>query len=301
MGKKGAQLNLYGGMNNIVPPHLLPENQATLIQNLYLDNNGTWRDIQGNEVMLNIGTELIGAVKIYYWKPSRVPADCIDDFVYLVFYSNGTVKLVYRGDDEALSFVLLLKALSFGSPNVHLPVTIEASPLDIDGLGDGSTPASPFVYLSRRYRNNTEVTFVAPASGGTVGGLGYGFLRWIDVSSNPLCLTRDYTLTVTQGDYLIAEYVVVPYIRVENPVGTPITTLGEFTSFRGGYSTTKSYYTGGLNLNTDLLVSPDEYFEISLDEETWVGYGDWITIPMATANSEMTQIYVRYTPPADEE
>ena len=39
---------------------------------------------------------------------------------------------------------------------------------------------------------------------------------------------------------------------------------------------------------------PPEGFEVSDDNEAWAGYGDYITIPMATANSVMTIIYVRY-------
>lgn len=95
--KRTGLLTFNGGMNNVKPIHLLAESEAALVQNLYLSDTGMWTDIGKPEVLANEGTGVLKrAHKIVYWKPAITLADAIDDFVYIVFYTTGEVKLVYR-------------------------------------------------------------------------------------------------------------------------------------------------------------------------------------------------------------
>jgi hypothetical protein len=111
MSRRHGTLDFTGGMNDVTPAHLLRDNQAGLIQNLYLDKDGIWKDISDPSVMLDLSaTHLANAIRVVYWKPTRVPADCIDDFVYVVFCSDGVVKLVYRGAGELAIFAIDVKA-----------------------------------------------------------------------------------------------------------------------------------------------------------------------------------------------
>jgi len=91
-----------------------------------------------------------------------------------------------------------------------------------------------------------------------------------------------------------------PYIRIENPAGTPITDLGEFLSLMDGTSETKSYCVGGIGLLDDLSISPPQYFEIFLNEPDptiYVYSGEPMVLPIDEfGNIALTQIVVRYAP-----
>jgi hypothetical protein len=78
---------------------------------------------------------------------------------------------------------------------------------------------------------------------------GEEFLHWIDGDSGAV-LDDDRTLALLleNNREVIAEYVGVPLIRVEDVDGVEIATLGSFSAMEGEYSEEKSYYAGGVSL-----------------------------------------------------
>ena len=291
MSRKHGTLDFTGGMNNVNPVHLLKDNEAEEIRNLYLDADGVWKDINNPEVMLDLSeSHLELAIKVIQWKPTKVPIDCIDDFVYVVFCSDGVAKLVYRGTGEMQVLAIDIKARLHGTTS-YRAVTITGVTTDLDGNGNGTTSTSPSGALTRRYMENTVVAMTAPVN----AGASEEFMQWIDGDTgDTLTTSRALSLALTKARLVIAEYVGVPYIRVEDSAGTPIYTLGEFGAEIGEYSEVKSYWTGGISLIAPLKIYPPEAFEISLDQTTWVENPNYIEIAAATANAGMTRIYVRY-------
>lgn len=295
MSKRQVTLNFDGGMNNAVPPHLLKDNEAELIRNLYKDKDGVWKDINEPEIMLDLSeTHLEYAVKVVQWKPSKVPSDCIDDFVYVVFCSDGVAKLVYRGTAGLVLVSIDIKARVFGTSN-YRAVAITGVTTDADGLADGVTSTSPSAALTRHYWSGTAISMTAAED----ASAGEEFLHWIDADTGAvLDDDRVLALTLSASRAVIAEYVGVPYIRVEDEDGVSITDLGTFTAMEGEYSEEKSYFVGGVALTNPLRVYPPEDFEIQKegDGAVWIAYGSYIEISALAANSAMTQINVRYAP-----
>jgi hypothetical protein len=290
MSRKHGTLEFSGGMNNVVPPHLLKDNEAEEIRNLYLDDDGIWKDINDPETMLDLSaTHLANAVIVKQWKPTKVPSDCIDDFVYVVFCSDGVAKLVYRGTAALQVFTLDIKARVYGTTNYRAVAITNVTP-DLDGNANGTTSSTSSGVLTRRYNENTAVSMTAPVN----ADAGEEFYHWIDGDTGEvLDDDRVLDLVLTASREVIAEYVVVPYIKVEDEDGNPITTLGTFTALDGEYSATKSYFTGGLSLTNPLKVYPPSGFEISLDESTWIANPAYIEISAVNANAGMTEIFVR--------
>lgn len=298
----GITLN-SGGMNNVVLPHLLKDGESEEVRNLYLSKDGSLQDINRPEILLDLSnTFFANAIRIDQWKPSRVPIDCIDNFVYIVYYQNGTVAMVYRGIEDTVMYYVYVVALCT-NPSQRLAVLMSITPNDVNGSGSGTTPTNLSSYLSRRYFNGADVVITAPQSGGTVGEHTFEFYRWLDALGEPISVAdRELSLEISGNIYVAAEYVATPYIRIEYPEGTPISDLGEFYSHAGGQSEVKSYYVGGIGLSAPLIIYPSESFDISLDGETWeeAATGGNITISASAANEAMTRIYVRYVPRSEE-
>ncbi len=296
MSRKQGVIEINGGMNNVIPPHLLPDGQAELIRNLYKDKDGVWKDINVPEVMLDLSDSYLeDAVKVVQWKPSKVPADCIDDFVYVVFTSDGVAKLVYRGTEGLVEVYIDIKARVFGT-TTYRAVAITSVTEDKNGQTDGITSTSPSAALTRVYWSDTEISMTAANDAGE----GEEFLHWIDGDSGAV-LDDDRTLALLleNNREVIAEYVGVPYIRVEDVDGVEIATLGSFSAMEGEYSEEKSYYAGGVSLTNPLRIYPPENFEIQKEGDAgWTVSGNYIEIDAATANATMTQINVRFAPPA---
>ncbi|MDP3013703.1 MAG: hypothetical protein Q8M92_05630 [Candidatus Subteraquimicrobiales bacterium] len=262
------------------------------MRNLHLDRDGVWHDINGNVEMLNLSAaQLLGAVRVTQWKPSKVPFDCIDDFVYIVFYNNGDCRMVYRGDQAETVCVLYIKARMYGTNN-YIVVNITDITPDLDGAPtSGLTSVLPYVSIRRRYNIGTTVSLTAPA---TVG-VDTEFHRWITSLGVVISANRTATFNIEETFTIIAEYFGDAYIRLEDDHGQPVN-LDTFYAYAGQSSAVQSYKTGGIYLRDDLIIYPPAQFQISLDSVTWVAYGGAITIPQATANMTMTRIYVRYVP-----
>lgn len=89
--------DFYGGMNNVAPDTLIPEGQAKLIRNLYLDKDGQLKDICIPAELLDLSADiLLNCIKIVPWRPAKVPLDCVDEKVYIAFYDDGSAKMVYQ-------------------------------------------------------------------------------------------------------------------------------------------------------------------------------------------------------------
>lgn len=88
--------DFYGGMNEVFPAHALPDNQAALIQNMYLAKDGVWKNYKIPEVLYDSSTEFANAYKIYQWFPNYVPTGCVDTYVYVIFKTNNTVIMKWR-------------------------------------------------------------------------------------------------------------------------------------------------------------------------------------------------------------
>ena len=282
----------YGGMNNVVPAHILPDNQAELIENLKLGDDGVLTQIGLGDVALDLSaTYMADAVLVYQWKPATVPLDCIDDFVYIVFYSDGDCKMVYRGNPSEGSSIynLGLRARSFaGTPYYALSLTGITE--DIDGASStATTSTNQYAYVTRRYYDGTSVSVTAPAD----VGAGTAFYRWVDADGAVLGESATLTIEITASVIATAEYTAVPMIRIETETGGTVT-LEIFYSVSGDPSSSQSYYVGGLFLEADLVLTPPATFEVSLDEETWYDSADPLVIAQATANAGMTLVYVRY-------
>lgn len=289
MSRKHGTLDFTGGMNNVNPVHLLKDNEAEEIRNLYLDADGVWKDINNPEVMLDLSeSHLELAIKVIQWKPTKVPIDCIDDFVYVVFCSGGVAKLVYRGTGEMQVLAIDIKARLYGTTS-YRAVTMTGVTTDLDGNGNGTTSTSPSGALTRRYMENTVVAMTAPVD----AGASEEFLHWMDDITGVVIGGRNQLeITVSKHIIAIAEYVTVPYISVADETGQQITDLGEFEAEIGEYSQTKEYYVSGINVPVPIRIYPPEEFEISLDGSTWVLSPSYIDISALDATAK--KIYVRY-------
>lgn len=288
-------LNFNGGMNNVTPPHLLPDNMAENITNLYLDKDGVWKDINNPEIMLDLSaTEFSLAIKVIQWKPTNLPVDInpADDFVYIVFTSDGKAKLVYRGSTGLQIVIIELKARVLDT-TTYRSVAITDVTEDVDTNTNGTTSAVASGTLPRRYYEDTEITMTAPVATAD----GENFYRWVYDSGSVLSFDRELSMTITASIQVIAEYVTVPYIRIEDVDGNVLTSLGEFIAMTDEYSETKTYYAGGIALTNNLQIYPPAGFEIKLASGSdWKKEGEYIEIAYATANTIMTAIDVRYAP-----
>lgn len=302
MSRKFTLRNFYGGMNNVNPAHLLADDQAALIRNLKLDENGTWVDINAAEVVLDLSsTFFANVVKIFQWMPAQVPADCVDSVVYIVFYESGDAKMVYRGTDTGTIYTLTIKARIMGTGS-YLAVLISDITVDVDSAAtSGTTPATAAGGVARRYLSETEVVATAAATG-TWGVYDIGFYRWLNFSTGAiLSFAATLEATIMDDKTVVAEYVILPYIRIEDVDGSPITDLGDFYAIVGATSEVKSYFVGGIGLEHNLYIYPPEDFEISDDEENWYAYDAETpySITAENASSVMTEIFVRYAPPEE--
>lgn len=282
----------YGGMNNVAPVHQIPDDQAEQILNLYLRADGVWKDIGTPAELLDLSEVFFAnAVKVYQWKPSKVPDDCVDDFVYIVFYDDGDCKMVYRGETSGTPYTLGVKARLFGT-STYIAIGVTSITVDIDGEATSDTTATnPAVSFTRRYYEGSTINMTAAAD----NGAGTAFYRWVDGSGNVLSFDRVLEHIVTGTLTIIAEYTAVPFIRIEDALGVAVS-LTEFYAQAGETSEVQSYFVGGLFLESDLYIYPPEDFEISLDETTWVANPSSIRIAFATANAAMTEIFVRFAP-----
>lgn len=288
-------LNFNGGMNNVTPPHLLPDNMAENITNLYLDKDGVWKDINNPEIMLDLSaTEFSLAIKVIQWKPTNLPVDInpADDFVYIVFTSDGKAKLVYRGSTGLQIVTIELKARVLDT-TTYRSVAITDVTEDVDTNTNGTTSAVASGTLPRRYYEDTEITMTAPVATAD----GENFYRWVYDSGDVLSFDRVLSMTITASIQVIAEYVTTPYIRIEDVDGKIVTSLGDFMAMPDEYSETKTYYVGGIALTNNIQVYPPAGFEIKLASGSdWKEEGEYIEIAYATANTIMTAIDVRYAP-----
>ena len=280
-------------MNNAVLPHVLADGQAAEIINLFLEN-GAWHDVCEPEVMLDLSsTYFANMVKIVQWKPARLPADCVDDFVYVVFYADNTAKMVYRGTESDTVYTLLIKARISGT-STYIAINVSGITVDVDGASPtGTTPASPAGGISRRYYGGETITATCPATS-SKDGYTLGFFRWINLAGAVISTNRVLGHEMASSLTLIAEYVITPFIRIEDADGNALTSLDDFYSMPGQPSEAQSYFVGGIGLDADLYIYPPEGFEISLDGDTWVQYGDSILIAKDDAEEAMTEILVRY-------
>lgn len=284
--------DFYGGMNNEAPDTLIPEGQAKLIRNLYLNKDGQLKDICIPAELLDLSADiLLNCIKIVPWRPAKVPLDCVDEKVYIAFYSDGSAKMVYRGTTSGTIYTIGMRARTAGT-TTYVAIGLTGITVDIDGEGaTGTTSTNAYVSVIRRYYEGTAVTVTAAAN----AGAGTSFFRWVNGSDGTiLSYSRTYSYTVSATLDLVAEYSVVPLIRVENADGTAAT-LATFYAITGDYSGTQQYLVGGLGLEAALKIYPPVNFEVSLDETTWVANPNYIEIAQATANAGMTIIYIRYT------
>lgn len=291
MSRRNGILDFSGGMNNVKPPHLLGDSEAEQITNLYLDKDGLWKDINNPSVMLDLSSShLATAIKVIQWKPTKVPTDCVDDFVYVVFCSDGVVKLVYRGIGELQVISIDIKA-RLHDTNTYYSVAVTAVTPDMNGKSSGVTSESPFESITRVYLEGTDITMTVPIEAVS----GKEFLHWMDdITGVVIGGSNQLEITVSNHIIAIAEYVTVPYISVADETGKQITDLGEFEAEIGKYSQTKEYYVSGINVAAPIRIYPPEEFEISLDGSTWVLSPSYIEISALDATDKAKKIYVRY-------
>jgi len=291
MSRRHGTLDFTGGMNDVTPAHLLRDNQAGLIQNLYLDKDGIWKDISDPSVMLDLSaTHLANAIRVVYWKPTRVPADCIDDFVYVVFCSDGVVKLVYRGAGELAIFAIDVKARKKGT-NTYYALSITGVTPDRNGNANGMTSTSVFESLTRVYLEGTAITMTTPIE----AEVGVEFLHWLDEYTGEV-IGEANTLSVVMSAAImaIAEYVIVPFISVMDTKGNQIADLGTIEAEVGEWSAEKRYSVRGINLTAPLRIYPPEKFQVRLSDGGWEEHPYYIEIDAATANAQPTSVFVRY-------
>ena len=89
-----ARTTLQGGMNEVIPPEHLPEDQASLIQNMRIDQSGQWRAVRVPREAQQGITQL--SEWTWSWKPVHLPADCIEDTIYISFSNLGNLSVVYK-------------------------------------------------------------------------------------------------------------------------------------------------------------------------------------------------------------
>lgn len=90
-------IDISKGMNNVADVHIMNDGYAEEITCLYLDESGVWKDIHKAKELLDLSeTHFANAVRVAKWKPYALPTSCIDDYVYVVINSSGSVKLVWR-------------------------------------------------------------------------------------------------------------------------------------------------------------------------------------------------------------
>lgn len=200
MSQMATTLDFYGGMNNVKPPHMLNQNEAAEIQNLYLDQDGLLKDINIPEMVLSLGLTLSGnIVKAFYWKPTKVPADCVDDFVYIVFYDTGEVVMAYREETNVTEKSVSIAAKMVVS-NTRLSLKIAINPPDLDGKIGVTTNDHGDEAKARYYDNVVLEITLAPPSAGKV------FLHWADSEGNVLTTNETLKIAVTDDRTVVAIY-----------------------------------------------------------------------------------------------
>lgn len=93
-------IDLSQGMANVLKPREMPKGAVRLIENMNIHEGGAWIAIKtaAEIAALNelAGIDFSGIAKMFQWFPHYLPETCIDEFVFVAFYSNGDVKLIYR-------------------------------------------------------------------------------------------------------------------------------------------------------------------------------------------------------------
>jgi len=87
-------------MSEVLPAENLPEGMAARILNMRLDSDGGWKAVLQPAM---IYPQPFEGTKVFAWKPVYMPADADagQDTVYIVFYSDGTVGMVYKSTSAA--------------------------------------------------------------------------------------------------------------------------------------------------------------------------------------------------------
>ena len=95
--------------------------------------------------------------------------------------------------------------------------------------------------------------------------------------------------------YAFSVFMLAEEIGTDPIISTSVSELPEFRSFPGEYSEIQSYTVSGVNLTEDIVITPPENFEISLDEATWFTSisNPALTLPQTEGTVASTEIFVR--------
>ncbi|HNX38858.1 MAG TPA: hypothetical protein PKI15_10910, partial [Candidatus Cloacimonadota bacterium] len=80
-------------MAEAVPPELLKEDQAALIQNMRVAADGSLEAVRVPRAIAT-GSQL--PAHTYSWEPVYLPTDCIESVVYVCFSNAGNLYLTYK-------------------------------------------------------------------------------------------------------------------------------------------------------------------------------------------------------------
>lgn len=209
MSTRATVINFVRGMNNVAQPHFLEEGYSEEIVNLYLDDDGLWKDINNPEIVIDLSpTVMAGAIAVFKWSPSRLPEDCIDSFILIVIYSSGDVAAIYRTDDDwGIKTVKINAKLAYSDE--YIEVLISKITRDLEGSAPTQkTTGSADNPIERRYLEGSVVSMTAPA----LDDDGNPFFEWINSSGESLSLDRTLTVEIENTTY-IATYSWTPFMN----------------------------------------------------------------------------------------
>lgn len=128
------RLLFTGGMAAALPPEMCPESAACNITNLRLGIDGTWSAVPDFTKLDGQETLLQGFLRTYTWSPVYLPADCIDDHIFIAFSATECCYL-YRTAANAYSIPAVILD---GINGAHVRAVWDATQfLFVDGRAGG--------------------------------------------------------------------------------------------------------------------------------------------------------------------
>jgi len=224
------------GMQNVPDKENLDNNAAELIQNMKMDIDGTWRALSSAEFLELAGsgntppeTIFENWVKCYQVFPAYTPMGCIDNYYFIVFYTNGTCKMVWRGTADG-AIVIDIDEFWFNSLVDHRSYATNSSGV--------STPK----YAIEGFYLTNNITITTPVI--TYEGSDYDFFYIREYGlDTPLDWVHELVLTPDVNGHVESdiEMSFLPTIVVDNMTGnidnesgtitTPVTVHGTSYDF----------------------------------------------------------------------
>jgi hypothetical protein len=294
-----------GGNAPVLDAKQMPDNVAELLQNLELTEQGSWKAIKSPQ-LLEIPTNgalpsfITGYTAIYQWFPSYVPEGCIDNYVFVVFYENGDVNLVYRGDlgdgDWEVSELTTFYGLYDNRTFYHSPNQMYT--LSGTGLSGSIVRITAPSKFKISHTPDDEDSWGETLDAAIVGGaLNYDvYVRYYPTSVSPATGTISHVIDDASQSNL--------YLNVTGEIAESILYLqGTLDAFEAicldkeYLPSEHQHYSiiGSLLHGETVTVTAPTYFEVTTTPEVEESWSSSIELPITTGSINTT-VYVRFAP-----